>query len=269
MNGASIAEINGTKLYYDVKGEGDHLVFVHDGLLDSRIWDYQFEAFTRRYTVTRYDARGYGMSEAPSQAFSDVEDLHSLLRFLGVEKAHLVGSSNGGRVAVDFALQWPEMVATLVLVGASLSGYRPSKDKLKRVSANFSGAEAGDVPRSVEAWLEDPYWAPGLEDNPTALQKVRQLLAERLRTVSSGGGIGSLLLLPDPPAIGRLSEIEVPTLVVVGERDDPDNRAIADLLAERIERATKRTVGGAGHIVNLERPEEFGRIVLGFLKDGP
>jgi pimeloyl-ACP methyl ester carboxylesterase len=167
-NGVSIANVNGTNLYYEVKGEGDHLVLVHDGLLGCRIWDDQLETFAQRYTVTRYDARGYRRSEAPSQAFSDVEDLHSLLRFLGVKKAHLVGSSNGGRVAVDFALQWPEMVTALVLVGPSLSGYRPSEDKLKRVSTNFSGAEVGNVPRSVEAWLKDPHWAPGLEDNPAA-----------------------------------------------------------------------------------------------------
>ena len=157
MNGAGIAEVNGTGLYYEVEGEGDHLVLVHDGLLGSRIWDDQFEAFAQRYTVTRYDARGYGRSETPSEEFSDVGDLHSLLRFLGVEKAHLIGSSNGGRIAVDFALEWPGMVATLVLVGPSLSGYHPSEDKLKRVSANFSGAKAGDAPRSVEAWLGDPY----------------------------------------------------------------------------------------------------------------
>lgn len=79
-------------------------------------------------------------------------------------------------------------------------------------------------------------------------------------------GCGSLVLLSDLPAIWRLSRIEVSTLVVVGEWDDPDNRAIADLLEERIERATKITVGGAGHIITLEWPEEFDRIVLGFLR---
>jgi pimeloyl-ACP methyl ester carboxylesterase len=91
---------------------------------------------------------------------------------------------------------------------------------------------------------------------------------ERLRTIGTGEGIGNLLVLPDPPAIRRLSKIEVPTLVVVGERDDPDNRSISDLLKEHIERATKVTVRGAGHMVNLEKPEEFDRIVLGFLRDG-
>ena len=75
------------------------------------------------------------------------------------------------------------------------------------------------------------------------------------------------MLLPDLLAIWRLSKVEVPTHVVVGEWDDPDNRAIADLLEERIERATKITVGGAGHIIKLEWPEEFDRIVLGFLRD--
>ena len=80
-------------------------------------------------------------------------------------------------------------------------------------------------------------------------------------------GCKNLVLLSDLPAIRRLSRIEVPTLVIVGEWDEPDNRAIADLLEERIERATKITVGGAGHIIKLEWPEEFDRIVLGFLRD--
>jgi pimeloyl-ACP methyl ester carboxylesterase len=89
-----------------------------------------------------------------------------------------------------------------------------------------------------------------------------------LQQHDSSLGCGNLVLLPDLPAIRRLSRIEVPTLVVVGEWDDPSNQAVADLLEEQIERATKITVGGAGHMVNLERPEEFDRIVLGFLRDG-
>ena len=86
-----------------------------------------------------------------------------------------------------------------------------------------------------------------------------------LATVSLG--CGNLVLLSDLPATWRLSRIGVPTLMVVGEWADPDNRAIADLLEERIERATKITVGGAGHTIELDWPEEFDRIVPGFLRD--
>src|SRR5215471_18556647 len=96
--------VKSTQLYYEVTGEGQPLVLVHSGGFDRRLWDEQFTTFASRYSVIRYDARGHGESPPPTKPYSDAEDLYSLLRWLQIEKAHLVGLSLGGSIVIDFAL---------------------------------------------------------------------------------------------------------------------------------------------------------------------
>jgi pimeloyl-ACP methyl ester carboxylesterase len=124
---SGIAEVNGTKLYYEVVGEGQPLVLVHAGSFDRRIWDEQFTAFADHYKVIRYDVRGHGKSALPTKPYSDTEDLYRLLQWLHVEKAHLVGLSLGGRIIIDFTLAHPEMVGTLILKAGSRSSHRSSR----------------------------------------------------------------------------------------------------------------------------------------------
>jgi pimeloyl-ACP methyl ester carboxylesterase len=155
--------VNGAELYYEVGGEGQPLVLLHDGLLDRRVWDDQFVAFARLYRTIRYDRQGYGKSSVPDRPFSDVSDLHRLLRHPGTEKAYLMGMSNGGKVALEFALEHPGMVAALVLVGPNLGGYRPSEEKQRRVSEILSVARERGTEAGVEAWMEDPLYPPAKE----------------------------------------------------------------------------------------------------------
>jgi alpha/beta superfamily hydrolase len=109
------AEINGTRLHYEIKGKGHTIVLIHGGLADSRLWDDQFTKFSKNFRVIRYDLRGFGKSDFPVGAFSHVEDLYALLKFLKVEKVSLVGLSLGGIIAADFTLEHPETVEALVL----------------------------------------------------------------------------------------------------------------------------------------------------------
>ena len=155
--------VDGAELYYEVAGEGRTLVLLHDGLLDRRVWDDQFAAFSRLYRTIRYDRRGYGKSSVPDRPFSDVSDLHRLLRHLDTGEAYLLGMSNGGKVALDLALEHPGMVAALVLVGPSLGGYRTSEEKQRRVSDILSVARERGIEAGVEAWMEDPYYPPAKE----------------------------------------------------------------------------------------------------------
>src|SRR5574341_1505455 len=99
---AGIVEVNGTKLYYEMRGEGQPLVFIHGGGFDRRMWDDQFEPFSKQFKVIRYDVRGYGKSAMPTRPYSDVDDLHQLLNTLRVKKTHLVGLCMGSRIAVEF-----------------------------------------------------------------------------------------------------------------------------------------------------------------------
>lgn len=110
----------GGRLYYEVQGEGEPLILLHAGGMDSKMWDAQFDYLSKQFRVIRYDLRGFGRSSKPEQPFYPVDDLYQLMQHLGIKRASLVGLSMGSGVALNFALEHPEMVEKLVL--ASMSG---------------------------------------------------------------------------------------------------------------------------------------------------
>ena len=119
---SGMVKVEGGELYYEMAGKGPVVVLLHAGLLDSRMWDGQFELLAKNYRVVRYDARGHGKSSVPNGKFAHYKDLNALLNGLGIKKATLVGLSLGGRTAIDFALAYPHMVETLVAVSPGVSG---------------------------------------------------------------------------------------------------------------------------------------------------
>ena len=102
--------VDNGKLWYEVGGEGDTLVLVHAGFVDSRMWDDQWDTFTQHYRVIRFDQRGYGKSDPAQGPVSRRVDLLQLLDELGVERAALLGCSMGGEAAMDVAIEYPEEV---------------------------------------------------------------------------------------------------------------------------------------------------------------
>src|SRR5207247_641721 len=127
------AEGDGGRLYYETSGKSPVLVLIHAGFLDSRMWDTQFQLFSKNYMVIRYDVRGFGRSDIARTKFSDYKDLRGILDHLRVKTASLIGVSNGGRIASDFAVEYPSMVDHLVLVSPGISGYKasgPEEEKL-------------------------------------------------------------------------------------------------------------------------------------------
>jgi len=252
-------QVEGGRLYYERAGKGPTVVLIHAGLWDSRMWDDQFEAFAKRYDVIRYDLRGYGRSDRPTAPYSDVDDLLSLLVFLYVERASLVGMSVGGAIAIDFTLANPEMVANLVPAVSGLSGYEWADPGVNMLDEEVARAvEAGEPERAMEISLV--VWAP-LQTSPEVDERIRRIAMDNAHT----------FLIPDdlvraaPPAVDRLGRIEAPTLVIEAERDVGEIHAIAKLLAERIPGAQKRVIAGADHVVNVRAPQKFNRLVLDFL----
>src|SRR5579859_6499927 len=115
---SGFAQVNGTRLYYEMAGEGYPLVLMHGGIMDNTMWDDQFEAFAQRYRVIRYDLRGFGQSDLPDgpEPFSMSKDLRALLAFLSIDRANLLALSMAGSIAIDFTLDFPALVNALVLV---------------------------------------------------------------------------------------------------------------------------------------------------------
>lgn len=264
---SGMAVVNGASLYYETAGDGDPLILIHAGIADCRMWDPQFQVFAERYRVIRYDARGYGRSDLPPGPFAGEEDLLGLLRALGVGPAHLVGLSMGGATAIDFTLQHPEMVTKLVVAASGVSGFAGWSEEMKRFfDAEEAAERRGDLDEVVELNLR--VWVDGTGQEPHRVPpSVRRQVREMYRASASRSWSETQSRRLDPPAIGRLAEIQVPTLVVTGELDVPEMASIANLLLGGIAGARKVTVPGAAHMLTMEQPEIFNQLVLEFLCD--
>ncbi len=254
------ARVNGTSLYYDMRGSGPTVILIHGGQLDRRMWDPQFELFARGHHVIRYDVRGYGLSGPADQPHQAHEDLFALMKELRVDRASLVGLSLGGRIAIDFALVHPGRVEALILAGPGLSGFPWSNDSSSWSDKLERAIKAGDRLKAAQSWLESDYMLPAME-HPDLAPRLRHLAIENGRVWTDKNSEREL----SPPAYGRLSEIQAPTLIIVGSRDIPDIHRIVSRLASNIRGARTVEIKGAGHMVNMENPKEFDAAVLGFL----
>ncbi len=263
------AQVNGTQLYYETLGEGHPLVLIHGGFMDRRIWNDQFHAFAQHYQVIRYDVRGFGKSELPPMPYADRQDLSDLLNALGVEKTYLLGLSLGGVIAIDFTLEHPGMVDALILVGSPVLGFPIellyTKEQFEQEQARWAALETAiqerDRPAMVEALMHDPTLVPSL-NYPAARQRVRNNLSEySFAWVLDPAPKQDL----EPPAYERLTEIQVPTLIILGAEDDPRLFKDAEKLERDIAGASRLAIAETHHMPNMEKPEEFNIIILDFL----
>ncbi len=262
---AGTADANSATLYYEVAGEGEPLVLVHAGISDSRMWDGQMDTFSRRYRTIRYDLRGFGKSPLVEGPYSHHTDLRALLDALEVDRASFVGCSLGGGAVLDFALENPERTGSLVLVGSAVGGFESDEGKPEEWDELVAADEAGDLERvselEVRMWVDGPRRGPDAVD-PAVRDLVREmnLIALRNEALQLGEELD-----PEVPAASRLSQIQVPTLVIVGDEDRSRTLAAADLLERGLPYAQKRVMSGTAHLPNMERPDEFNRLVLDFL----
>jgi pimeloyl-ACP methyl ester carboxylesterase len=257
---SGFAPVANGKIYYEEAGSGPAVVLLHGGQLDLRMWDEQFALLAPHYHVVRYDARGFGKSPAATAPFANEEDLAQLLQYLKIDKATLVGLSLGGRIAIDFVLAHPEMTDKLFLAAPGLGGFRFSPDPNEQKI--FEAAQQGDWQKSADAWLSSGYMKPAME-NPAIAPKIRQLALDNAHEELDNFALVKEL---KPSAIARLNQIKARTLVVVGDRDVHDIDEIAGLVRIQVPDSELAVVKGSGHMINMEKPEEFNRLLVEFLK---
>jgi pimeloyl-ACP methyl ester carboxylesterase len=255
------------ELRHEVAGEGPPVLFIHEGICDSRMWEPQWRTFPRVHRTVRCDLRGFGRTPFPPERFSHARDVIELLDRLELGPAAIVGASLGGRVALEVALARPDRVNRLVLVAPGLPGHDWS-ETVRRFGEDEEAALArGDIDAAVEANVR--LWVVGPRRRPEDVAPdVRRLVAEMQRRAFElqepvWEHAEEELLVPDLPA--RCAELRVPPLILVGDEDVSDMHVIADHLASAIAGARKVEIAGAAHVPNLERPDEFDRIVLAFL----
>lgn len=258
-------QVENGELAYEVRGAGDPVILLHGGMLDSRMWDAEMAALESRYTAVRYDARGHGESSTPTERFKHYEDLRELMTALELPRASLVGLSGGGRIAVDFALTYPDLVENLVLVATGLSAMVTKDPFVLEQNKKLEEAGArGDLPAAIECilrmWVDGPRRAPADVD-----QDVRRLCQEMYtQTVVRHRGSG-FMLMDELRAIERVGELSPRTLTLVGDLDSSDILDIAEQIDREAYDSRKLVVPGVAHMINLEKPAKFSRILLDFL----
>jgi len=247
--------VNGIELYYEIHGQGYPVVFLHGFAGTVNMWQPQVPVLSRGYQFLIYDARGHGQSESPpslEQYSADivVEDLFQLLGTLGIEKAVVGGLSMGGYESLRFYLHHPQTVAALILIDTG-PGYR---NPARREEWNRQQEERASLleTQGIEAFTVDaPSYTPRdlmLRQNPVGLAHMaRKVVAQH-----------------DSRVIENLSEIKVPTLVLVGEKDTPFLQA-AEYMSKVIPGARYMVIPQAGHAANQDNVEVFNRAVLDFL----
>lgn len=259
-------EVNGGRLYYEVAGAGRPILFIHANVADCRMWDEQFDTFARRYRAIRYDHRGFGKTTSEDVTFSHRQDIVALLRHLGVERTAVVGLSKGASLALDFTLEHPEMVDSLVVASGGISGYQPPATDTEMPLFGRYGAlleqqdYAGLTDLAVRVWADGPNQPEGRADLQVR-ERVREMVANNYHAHHEK----FLPLELEPPAIGRLDDVHVPALAIAGDLDFSGTIAAMELLGQRVAGARYVVFSGAAHMVNMEQPERFNTLVLEFL----
>lgn len=259
-----VAELRGARFHYEMAGTGPPVVLIHAGIADSRMWDGQFAPLSQRFTVIRYDMRGYGRTPPTEGQFSHRNDLAALLRHLEIDRAALVGCSLGSRTALDFALEYPDAVDRLVLTSPAISGFHFNGPRPPQAEALDAAEEAGDLALvnelEMQIWIDGPYRSPDDVD-----PGLRAMVAEMNAIALANEGIGEEMP-PDRPAAQRTGEVNAPVLVIHGGVDTPRTLAAADFLADKLPDVQRVVMSGLTHLPNMERPEKFNRLVGDFLR---
>jgi 3-oxoadipate enol-lactonase len=254
-------------VWHDRHGKGPAVVLVHAGIADSRMWEPQLRPFAKTHTTIRVDLPGFGKSPIETNPVSYRGSVSAALDAFELERAAIVGTSLGGTTALELALDTPERVTALVLVGAGIDDHDWADELNDFDKAETEAIERGDLETAVKVNLD--LWVAGPrrsldEVDPQVRQLAREMQMHAFRQ-KWPDDLRALKL--DPPASQRLRDVAVPTLVVTGDEDVVDIIRIGDRLAREIPDAERATIGGAAHLPNLERPAEFNRLVLGFLDE--
>lgn len=259
----------GRPLQYQTRGNGYPLFLVHTLSVDCRVWDYQMDDFAERFHVVRYDLRGHGKSPPSKGPFDAQLDLLELLDTFDAEMPYLIGLGVGGSIVLDFALQYPNRIGALVLAGSGI-GADPSQ-LLRLLSPTELSTEFGPMtPDLLTAirrgdpgpLIEGLVRSPAGPKHEAARELLRQMLRDNAHTLMQIPRVEPKII--QPPAIGRLDEIAVPVLIMVGRRDLAHIQRIADILHQSIAGAKKVIATAAGSYPNLDDPEFFNSTVMEF-----
>jgi 3-oxoadipate enol-lactonase len=258
---------NGINMSYEIYGEGPVLVLIHGAGDNLNMWYHQVPVFSKTYRVITYDVRGSGNTDSPEGDYSlslFADDIYALMVALGVAEVRFLGYSMGGRIALELAVNHPEMVKGLVFANSPLVAMGPpppsGNEQRRRPIPNMMMSPEGDMKAFAENMATTAF-SPGFRDrNPAEFQRY-----VNVKLLNQPQGIGRLMR--SLGGLGRLPDygkLKCPVLIIVGEHD-----ALTGV--EMGTRANKAIPGSelailpSGHAAAIEAPEQFNAVVMKFL----
>lgn len=249
-------------MHIDDEGTGEPVVLAHAGVTDRHIWDRLVPVLRDSgFRVIRYDAPGYGLSPRPTGPHSLVGDALAVLEATGVASAHWIGLSQGSATGVDLAIAHPGRIRSLALIAPGMSGY--DWPELPGHERRMTVAESGDAGAFAVEMLR--LWGPlSFDENgePRADDPAARTLLDQADWLLGGEDDE----IEGPAAEPRLGEIEVPTLIVLGDTDLPEITDIGHRLAHGIRGSRLVMLSEADHLLPLRRPDRLHPLLLEHLE---
>lgn len=252
---------DGCRIFFAREGTGTRpaVLLIHSLGTSHRLWDAQMPALREAFDVLRFDLRGHGRSDganAPYDIAALGQDACAVLDMCGAGRAHIVGLSMGGMVAQWLAAHRPDRVERLVI--ANSAAFIPARELWDRnIATALSEGMAALAEPTMRGWLSPSF--------PEKHGAAMQALVAGMEAMSPQGYAGACRILRDTDLRDDLRTITAPALVINGEADGARGRAAADGIAAGIAGSIRRELSGAGHLSNIDHPEDFTRIVRDFL----
>jgi pimeloyl-ACP methyl ester carboxylesterase len=238
-----MAPVNDIQMYYEIHGDGEPLILLHGGFSHIGVWVNQIPIFAEKHKVIAVESRGHGRStysEQPIAYSLMASDVMALMDYLGIEKADIVGWSDGAIIGLDLAINHPERLHRLVAYGAN---YNPSGLRTDDAASEFLDASLAWASEEYQKLSPDPSrWDAFLEDYTEMLASQPNYTPE------------------------QLGSITVPVLVLDGESDEIIYTEHTEEMAGLIPTAQLILISGTGHLAPFEKPAVFNQVVLDFLQ---
>jgi 3-oxoadipate enol-lactonase len=256
-----IAKVNGINIDYKVEGTGAPLVMIMGIAADKSSWKYQVPAFRKHYQVITFDNRGAGKSDKPPGPYSInmmAKDTVSLMDYLNVKQAHILGISMGGNVALEIAINYPERVKNLVLCSTQAGQVE-----------GYSGGTA----EILQIWnLPISQFAVRMADfsidkliNRVILLPLFKIQCGRMDKSTASGLLGQREAITSFNVLESLKQVKAPTLVICGTKDRAVLPTSSELMAKEIPQARLVKISNGSHLINHEYSKHFNNEVLNFL----
>jgi 3-oxoadipate enol-lactonase len=253
---------NGIDINYRVEGQGSEWITLsHSLACNLGMWDEQMDLLKPDYQVLRFDTRGHGGSSAPAGPYTleqMADDVHGLLKALGITQTHWVGLSMGGMIGQTYALKYPGVFKSMVL--ADTTSRRPP-NAAQMWAERIAAVQAQGMEAVLQPTLERWFTAPYRDRHPEVIARI----AKDIRATPVAGFVGACQAIATIDLLDRLKEIRCPTLVCVGDQDHGTPPEMAKLIHENLPGSELFIVPDAAHIANIEQKDVFNAMLSAFL----